>query len=251
MCPACDGWAVERGTVATGKMRVSIGLTVAGAVLLMVGVITVFVGEVMRLKSPHGWQGTVGLGEVVAACGLGCGLALLVVAGRPGRRRLAARSRPAWRARSAGPLRSASRTPSEGVASAEGTPSSAATWRPSGRPDSLAGSAAHLASGDAWRQDSAEEWLSPLRNPVAPHAPEPAHWSGEPIQEFSPALDYSDDGWGTENATGFVPEPRPPQPPARTRGGAHRATGATGPQSRYETRPGIEQPADTTLARFS
>jgi hypothetical protein len=207
---------VERGTVAAGKMRVSIGLTVAGAVLLMVGVITVFVGEVMRLKSPHGWQGTVGLGEVVAAGGLGCGLALLAVvaAGRPGRRRPAARSR------------------------------------------------------SAWRRDSADEWLSPLRNPVAPHTPEPTRWSGEPLQEFSPALDYSDDGWRTESAAGFAAEPgppEPPEPPVRQRGGAHRAAGplASHLTDRESGQPiipsplsaspatGIEEPADTTLARFS
>jgi hypothetical protein len=298
MCPACDGWAVERGTVATGRMRVSVALTVAGAVLLMVGVITVLVGEAMRLKSPHGWQGTVGLGKVVAACGLGCGLALLaaVAAGRPRRRRTAAGSRSAPRARSEGRPRSAPRTLSEGTPSSEGASGSAATWRPASRSASLAGSAANPVSGtvmgpgpagwagpaarpgrsdrarhqsqpeyawdggaeDAWRRDAADEWLSPLRNPGAAHAPEPTRWSGEPIQEFSPALDYSDDGWRPESAAGYAAEPRPPQlrppeprpprprppePPVRPRGGAHRATGATAPQARYETGP---QPAYQT-----
>ena len=74
-----------------------VGLTVVGAVLLMVGVITVLVSEAMRVKSPHGWPGAVRLGETVAACGLGCGLALLAAAaaGRPGARRPAARPRTA------------------------------------------------------------------------------------------------------------------------------------------------------------
>jgi hypothetical protein len=285
MCPACDGWAVERGTVANGRMRVSVALTVAGAVLLMVGVITVFVGEAMRLKSPHGWEGTVGLGKLVAACGLGCGLALLaaVAAGRPGRRRAAARSRSAPRARYEGRPRSAPRTFSEGTPSSEGATGSAGTWRPASRSASLAGSAANPVSGtvmgpgpagwagpaarpgrsdrarhqsqpeyawdggaeDAWRRDSADEWLSPLRNPGAAYAPEPTRWSGEPIPEFSPARDYSDDGWRPESAAGHAAEARPPQPrpPVRPRGGAHRATGATGPQARYETGP---QPAYQT-----
>ena len=104
MCPACDGWAVDKGPAATGRMRVLVGLTVVGAVLLMVGVITVLVGEAMRVKSPHAWQGVVRLGETVAACGLGCGLALLAAAaaGRPGARRPAARSRTAARPPSEG-----------------------------------------------------------------------------------------------------------------------------------------------------
>jgi hypothetical protein len=274
-------------------MRVSVALTVAGAVLLMVGVITVFVGEAMRLKSPHGWQGTVGFGKVVAACGLGCGLALLaaVAAGRPRRRRAAARSRSAPRARYEGRSRSAPRTLSDATPSSEGASGSAGTWRPASRSASLAGSATNPVSGtvmspgpaggagpaarpgrsdrarrqsqpeyawdggaeDAWRRDSADEWLSPLRNPGAGYAPEPTRWSGEPIQEFSPALDYSDDGWRPESAAGDAaeprpprprpPQPRPPEPPVRPRGGAHRATGATGPQARYETGP---QPAYQT-----
>ncbi len=66
---------------------------------------------------------------------------------------------------------------------------------------------------DAWRRDSADDWLSPLRNSAAGHAPEPTRWSGEPIQEFSPALDYADDGWRTDSVTGFAGGSRPPEPP--------------------------------------
>ncbi len=196
-----------------------VGLTVVGAVLLMIGVITVLVGEAMRVKSPHGWQGIIRLGETVAACGLGCGLALLaaVAAGRPGARR------PAARARSAARLPADSRLPAESTSRAASGPAS-------GPP----GYAWDGGSQDAWRRDSADDWLSALRNSAAVHAPEPTRWSGEPIQEFSPALDYADDGWRTDSVTGFGSGARPPepqQPPEqKPRGGAHRATGGTGPE---------------------
>lgn len=229
MCPACDGWAVNTGPAATGRMRVSVGLTVAGAVLLMVGVITVLVGEAMRVKSPHGWQGTVGLGETVAACGLGCGLALLaaIAAGRPGGRRPAARSRSAARPRS-------ERTSQDRQTQDQGAPGY--TW--------------DGGSQDAWRRDSADDWLSPLRSSAALHAPEPTRWSGEPIQQFSPALDYADDGWRTESVAGFGGGSRPPEPPVQPRGGAHRATGGTGPEIAPSSLPaapaaGTAETADT------
>ncbi len=245
MCPACNGWAVNTGPAATGRMRVSVGLTVAGAVLLMVGVITVLVGEAMRVKSPHAWRGTVGLGETVAACGLGCGLALLVAiaAGRPGGRRPAARSRSApprsqSTSRALGrpdPAAGPAAGPSPGAVSGPGPAVRSAR---SGRgPDRSAlgrqGPPGHTwddGGQDAWRRDSADDWLSPLRNSTAVHAPEPAQWSGEPIQEFSPALDYADDGWRDERVAGFAGGSRPPEPPRQPRGGAHRATGGTGPE---------------------
>ena len=285
MCPACDGWAVSTGPAATGRMRVCVGLTVAGAALLMVGLITVLVGEAMRVKSPHGWQGTVRLGETVAACGLGCGLALLaaIAAGRPGGRRSAARSLSAPRPRSQNTSRAVGRPvpaagpaacPSPGTVSGPAAARSGHTGRAQDRrapdprapdrraparrgldrrapdpraldrraPDRRAPDRAALdqrppgytwdgGSQDAWRRDSADDWLSPLRNSAAVHAPEPSRWSGGPIQEFSPALDYADDGWCTESVAGFTGGSRPPQPPSRQPcGGAHRATGGTDPE---------------------
>ncbi len=228
-----------------------VGLTVVGAVLLMVGVITVLVGEAMRVKSPHGWQGVVRLGETVAACGLGCGLALLAAAaaGRPGARHPAARSRTAARP----PSGSTSRAASGPVPAAGPVPQpSPATGRPPGpavrpgrsvrAPDRHAQDPAPPGytwdggSQDAWRRDSADDWLTPLRKSAAVHAAEPTRWSGEPIQEFSPALDYADDGWRTDSLTGLAGGSRPSGPQERPesaqqpRGGAHRATGGAGPE---------------------
>ena len=254
MCPACDGWAVDTGPAATGRMRVFVGLTVAGSVLLMVGVITVLVGEAMRVKSPHGWQGIVRLGETVAACGLGCGLALLAAAaaGRPGARRPAVRSRTAAQPPSESTSRAASGPASAAGPVARLSPGTGTRPGPavrSGRSvraqdryaqdQALPGYTWDGGTQDAWRRDSADDWLSPLRNSAAGHAPEPTRWSGEPIQEFSPALDYADDGWRTDSVTGFAGGSRPPEPPEqpeqpeqpeRPRGGAHRATGGTGPE---------------------
>jgi hypothetical protein len=260
-------------------MRVCVGLTVAGAVLLMVGVIIVLVGEAMRMKSPHGWQGTVGLGETVAACGLGCGLALLaaVAAGRPGGRRPAARSRSAARARSERTSRATSKpAPAPGLAAhssppAVSGPGPAVRSARSGRAqdhgapgrraqDRIAPDRPALDQGppgytwdggsqDAWRRDSADDWLSPLRNSAAVHAAEPSRWSGEPIQEFSPALDYADDGWRTESVAGSAGGSRSPEPPLRPRGGAHRAAGEAGPEAPSSLSagpaPGTAATADT------
>lgn len=69
------------------------GLTVVGAVLLIAGLLMVIVSEVLRLRSANGGPGVVRAGELLAACGLGIGMMLLVAltVGRaergPGRRR--------------------------------------------------------------------------------------------------------------------------------------------------------------------
>jgi hypothetical protein len=246
MCPACDGWAVETGTVATGRMRVSVCLTVTGAFLLMVGVITVLVGETLRLKSSHDWPGIVGLGEAVAACGLGCGLALLfvVAAARPGRRGPAAGSHPEVQSRPAAqsPAAAQSRPAARSHSVVQPDP----VARP-GRDDRARhpSEPSHAWQGgpkESWLRDSAEEWLSPLRNARARQAPEPDRWSGQhPIQEFSPALEYADDGWRPERETAdSVGDSRPAGPPRTRRPGGHRTGSAAGPQPGYPNGP---QPA--------
>jgi hypothetical protein len=80
-------------------MRVRAGLTAAGSVLLLLGIVTISVGHAMRATSPRAWQGLIDAGEIAAACGLGCGLALLIIitTGRSGRV-----SRPAARGAAAG-----------------------------------------------------------------------------------------------------------------------------------------------------
>ena len=55
------------------------GLTVVGAALLACGVMLVFVGSSLGLKSPHDGRGFVHAGETVAICGLAFGVALLAV----------------------------------------------------------------------------------------------------------------------------------------------------------------------------
>lgn len=236
ICPVCDGWAVETGMVTTGRMRVSIGLTVTGAVLLMVGVITMFVGEALRLKSPHGWHVIVRLGETVAACGLGCGLALFIVvaSGRPARRRRSVQALPDGRSRPVTRPDPAAR--SDRVAGPDPAGRSGHAGRPrrsdrSRRPARPA-YACEGGAGDASRPDSADEWLSPLRSSRPSHAPERDRWSGhQPIEEFTPALDHAEDGWYPDGVAAAGPAVRswPAGQPAPWSGGSHRATGTLPP----------------------
>jgi hypothetical protein len=65
--------------VAQERMRIVMGLTVAGAALLACGLMLVLVGTSLRLRSPHDGRGFVHAGEAVAICGLVFGVGLLVV----------------------------------------------------------------------------------------------------------------------------------------------------------------------------
>jgi hypothetical protein len=171
----------------TGRMRAFVGLTVAGAVLLMTGVLMMLIGEAMRLHSPHGWQGIIGLGERAAVSGLGCGLVLMVIV---------ATVRP-----------SRSRTPA----------------RAAGRPDRSGRSARHTQAERGWddgredtdwRHATAEQWLSPLRSSTVRLTPEaPDRAPQQPLPEFSPVLDYSDDGWLPGGQVAGYSEYQPAQPP--------------------------------------
>jgi hypothetical protein len=60
-------------------MRFVMGLTIAGAALLVFGVVLVFIRFALRLTSPHDGPGFVQMGGVIAICGLACGVALLAV----------------------------------------------------------------------------------------------------------------------------------------------------------------------------
>jgi hypothetical protein len=225
MCPACDGWAVKSGSMATGRMRAFVALTVAGAVLLMAGVIMMLVGEAMRLQSPHGWHGIIGLGERAAACGLACGLALLVIVAaiRPGRSRTSDRARPATR-------------------SAAANHSRAAGW-PGHSDRSVRRGQAERAWDDGredtdWRHASADDWLGPLRKSTARPAPGPHHRAPQqPLPEFLPIFDYTDDGWLPGGPAAGHTEDRPVERPVGPRGADHSASQATGPQRAYADTP--------------
>lgn len=78
-------------TPTTGRVRVAVGLSVCGFTMLAVGGIILLVGHAIRARAPHGWHVIVTLGEIAAACGVGCLLALLIgvlsdrsARGRPG-----------------------------------------------------------------------------------------------------------------------------------------------------------------------
>jgi hypothetical protein len=220
MCPACDGWPVESGTVATGRMRVCVGLTVAGAVLLMLGVITILVGHAMRLKEPHGWQSIITMGEIAAACGLGCGLALLIVmiTARPGR--AGGTERGQWDGRERDRGNGAARGQTDGPIPHR----DAYDWD---GPDEV-----------SWRNDSADEWLSPLRNSGVPRPVRPAGRSRQgQLPEFSAAQDYADDGWSPDQAPLAPAADRPPGRPDQVWQGGHRPGYRTGPQPGYGPDP--------------
>jgi hypothetical protein len=167
-------------------MRLAMGLTILGAVLLITGLLMVVIGETLRLKSGHGGAGIVGPGEFLAFCGLGIGVALLVVlaVGRVDRE-------PADRAGTV-PARA---EPARG----DGSGRSRRRW------------AVGAGGRSARRRGSAEEWLGPLRTAgagiaqrVAP--PPPPSWP-EPAENRPGADDYVDDGWHPDMDEEWSPGP--------------------------------------------
>jgi len=82
-------------------MRLSASLTVVGALLLMSGVLMALVGEAMRLNSPRDGQAFVRAGEILAAAGLACGLAVMLAVAVGATRRRPAGLRAARRGRAA------------------------------------------------------------------------------------------------------------------------------------------------------
>ena len=169
--------------MASGRMRLAMGLTIIGAVLLIAGLLMVVVGEALRLKSRHSGMGIAGTGELVAFCGLGIGVALLVVlaVGRPHRG-------PADRARGGRPRRDRARGDGSGR----------------GRRRSEVGAAGRAGR----RRDTAQEWLEPLRTAGAGVVPQHVrpYWP-EPADSRPGAGDYVDDGWHPELDREWSPGP--------------------------------------------
>jgi hypothetical protein len=165
-------------------MRFAMGLTVLGAVLFIVGLLMVVVGEALRLKSGHGGTGIAGTGELVAFCGLGIGVALLMVlaVGRPDRR-------PAGRAR--------------GGRALKGRAGAAGSGR--GGPQRSAADTRHRSGR---RRDTAEEWLGPLRTAGAGVVPQhvPPAWQ-QSAGSRPGANDYADDGWHPDLDQEWSPGP--------------------------------------------
>ena len=166
------------------------GLTVVGAVLLITGLLMILVGEALRLKSGHGGPGIARTGELVAFCGLGIGVALLVglMVGRTDRAR--ADRAHAERARA-----------------------------DRGRRRRAAG------AGPGPRRDPAEEWLSPVHTAGAGLVPQrvPLSWPEQAAHSRPAADDYADDGWHPDTGDGWSPGPAyvwsPGQEDDRDRGG--------------------------------
>jgi hypothetical protein len=152
------------------------GLTVVGAVLLITGLLMVLVGEALGLKSGHGGPGIARTGELVAICGLGIGVALLVglMVGRTDRAR--ADSAHAERSRADRGSRSRRR-------------------RAAG------------AGPGRWR-DPAQEWLGPMHTTGAGLVPlrVPAPWPEQAAQSRPGAHDYADDGWHPDTGDGWHPD---------------------------------------------
>jgi hypothetical protein len=189
---------VNPGSSATRSMHVAVALIVTGAVIFMAGVLAALVGEAVRLTSPHVGSAAVRppavvwIGAIAAASGLVLGLGTLLLV-LPGVTAVRAPG-PRWSgARRSGPRRSGPRIEDA-------------------RP--------HRDSWDSWdngRQDSAEDWLRPLR---AGHAMGSASPERAPGQERGQASDwiagYADDGWHPDflpgqqgrHATGPLPAVR-------------------------------------------
>lgn len=160
--------------MASGRLRLAMGLTVVGAVLLITGLLMVLVGEALRLKSGHGGPGIARTGELVAFCGLGIGVALLVglMVGRTDRARADRAHAERARADRSRRRRAAGAGPGPG-------------------------------------RDPAEEWLSPMHTTGAGLAPlrVPPPWPEQAAQSRPGADDYPDDGWHPDTGDGWRPGP--------------------------------------------
>ena len=77
--PACDRCAVGAGSVTPGKVRGSGGLAVVGAILLFSGVTSGLVGEALRKNNDATWRLLVLAAGIMAAAGLLCVFARLVL----------------------------------------------------------------------------------------------------------------------------------------------------------------------------
>ena len=177
LCAACDGWAVRSGSAASGRMRLAMGLTIVGAVMLITGLLMVFVSEVLRLKSDHIGPGLLRTGELLAAGGLGIGVVLLgaLTIGRADRGRADRGRADRGRADRRGP----------------------------GRRRRAAG------ARTGPRREPAGEWRSPLPTAGAGLLPQRVlpSWQ-EPVDEGPPGSDdYADEGWQPYLDDGWNPGP--------------------------------------------
>jgi hypothetical protein len=77
--PACHRYVVSSGSVSPGRVHGSGGLAIVGAILLISGVTSGLVGEALRKDNVAIWRLLVLAGVAMAAIGLLCGLALLVL----------------------------------------------------------------------------------------------------------------------------------------------------------------------------
>jgi hypothetical protein len=145
-------------------MRLAVGLTVIGALLLVSGALMVLAGEAMGLASPGPWHHLVGAGETLAILGFAVGLAVVFV------------------------LASG--------ASRNGLPDAAAAQHGHAAQRGHGGQRGR--GGRRGRDAAAEDWLSPLRPAGTEQVPEterqPMH---DPAQERG-LPGYADDGWHPE-----------------------------------------------------
>jgi hypothetical protein len=143
-------------------MRLAVGLTCIGALLLVSGALMALAGEAMGLASPGPWHHLVGAGETLAILGFAVGLAVVFV------------------------LASG--------ASRNDLPDEAAPQQAHAAQRGRAGQRRRRRGRDA----AADDWLSPLRPPGTEQVPEterqPLH---EPVQERG-LPGYADDGWHPE-----------------------------------------------------
>ncbi len=139
-------------------MRLAVGLTCIGALLLVSGALMALAGEAMGLASPGPWHHLVGAGETLAILGFAVGLAVVFV------------------------LASG--------ASRNDRPDEAAARQGHTAQRGRAGQRRRRRGRDA----AAEDWLSPLRAPGMEQVPETER---QPVQERG-LPGYADDGWHPE-----------------------------------------------------
>ncbi len=210
--------------MASGRMRLAMGLTIVGAVLLITGLLMVFVSEALRLKSEHSGPGTVRAGEFVAVCGLGIGVALLVAltVGRAdrggGRRRRAGGGAAGPRHDPAEEWLSPLHAPGVGLVPHRVLPS----WPEPGRP------ASGDYADDGWHPDMADRWSpgpawTPDRGDDRDRG-EGADWGPVGEGDWNPAALAGITAWSSDEL-------------GQPGGNGHQPSPVTGPQTGYVTGP--------------
>ncbi len=239
--PACDRCAVGAGSVTPGKVRGSGGLAVVGAILLLSGVTSGLVGEALRKNNDATWRLLVLAAGIMAAAGLLCVFARLVllVVGRFRRRTDLSDAELEWGLDSAedwlNPIRSGWRqSAAEQHRPVQAPPGQAPPGQaPPGQAPPGQAPPGQAPPGQAPPGQASPAYPSPERQPRQAPAADRQLWPGA--------------GGGWHDGGAHQPDPQQPSPASPDRPGS-RAAYPPGPMSPPAVRPVPRSFADRRLA---